>query len=249
MPPSEAGFCDSSDVKILAHRGAHGPEHPGIRENTLEAFAAAAALGIDGVELDVRRSADHQLVVHHDPAVPDGRVIADTVGADLPDWLPRLEVVLDLCAGMRLIDVEIKNSPLEPGYDVDHGLGCAVAEMTGARGLSGQDSNMLVSCFNLATLDAFHLVDGATRTGWLTLPAYDQGRASHDAARSGHRALHPPARVTDAETVDIAHGLGLEVVVWTVNEAAQMELMAGLGVDVMVTDYPALAVKVLGPAS
>ena len=236
-------------MKILAHRGAHDPEHPGIRENTLEAFAAAAALGIDGVELDVRWSVDHHLFVHHDVAVPDGRVIADTLGAELPAWLPKLEAVLDLCAGMRLIDVEIKNAPLEPGYDAGHGVGRAVAELTGARGLSGRASDLLVSSFNLATLDAFHLADRATRTGWLTLPAYDQGRAAHDAASSGHQALHPPARVTDGETVDIAHGLGLDVVVWTVNDAAQMELMAGLGVDVMVTDYPALALKVLGQAS
>lgn len=231
-------------MQILAHRGAHDPEHPGIRENTLHAFEVATGLGIDGVELDVRRSSDRHLVVHHDPALPDGRVIADTLRADLPEWVPGLDAALDVCAGMILIDVELKNSPLEADYDADHGLGLAVAEVTGAKG--GSIPNLLVSSFNLGTLDAFHLADRTTRTGWLTLPAYDQGRAAHDAARSGHCALHPPARVADAETVDIAHGLGLEVVVWTVNDPDQMESMAGLGVDVMVTDYPALAVRVLG---
>ncbi|GAC1353769.1 MAG: glycerophosphodiester phosphodiesterase [Acidimicrobiales bacterium] len=236
-------------MKILAHRGAHEPEHPGVRENTLEAFELAAGLGIDGVEFDVRRSADRRLVVHHDPAIPDGRVIADTAGADLPEWVPGLDAVLDLCAGMSVIDIELKNSPLEPNYDADHGVGRAVAEVTQSRGLSGAGQNLLVSSFNLATLDAFRLADGATRTGWLTLPAYDQCRAAHDAARKGHCALHPPVRVADAETVDVAHGLGLEVVVWTVNDPEQMESMAGLGVDVMVTDYPALAVRVLGRMS
>jgi len=35
-------------------------------ENTVEAFVAAGALGADGVELDVHRTADGALVVHHD---------------------------------------------------------------------------------------------------------------------------------------------------------------------------------------
>ncbi|GAC1603289.1 MAG: glycerophosphodiester phosphodiesterase [Acidimicrobiales bacterium] len=235
-------------MQILAHRGAHGPEHPDVRENTLRAFEIAAGVGIDGVELDVRWSADRQLVVHHDAALPDGRVIAETVGTDLPQWVPRLETVLERCSEMALVNVEIKNSPLEASYDPDHALGRAVAELTRAGGAGGPNTNLLVSSFNLATLDAFRLVDRATRTGWLTLPAYDQGRAAHDAARKGHGALHPPARATDQETVDIAHGLGLAVVVWTVNDSSQMELMAGLGVDVMVTDCPGLAVKVLGRA-
>ena len=39
------------------------------RENTLEAFAGALGLGADGVELDVRRTSDGRLVVHHDAEI------------------------------------------------------------------------------------------------------------------------------------------------------------------------------------
>lgn len=50
---------------VIAHRGnsAHAPE------NTLEAFKQAVALKVDGVEFDVRLTADNQLVVIHDPTV------------------------------------------------------------------------------------------------------------------------------------------------------------------------------------
>ena len=50
---------------VLGHRGA---SHA-CPENTLAAFAQARAFGADGVELDVRRTADDRLVVHHDPHV------------------------------------------------------------------------------------------------------------------------------------------------------------------------------------
>lgn len=50
---------------VFAHRGnsAHAPE------NTLESFRQAVALGVDGVEFDVRLSADGEVVVMHDPTV------------------------------------------------------------------------------------------------------------------------------------------------------------------------------------
>ena len=47
---------------IWAHRGAsaYAPE------NTIPAFELALSMGSDGIELDVQRSADGQLVVIHD---------------------------------------------------------------------------------------------------------------------------------------------------------------------------------------
>ena len=47
---------------IIGHRGASAA----FRENTIEAFLGAAEAGADWVELDIRRSADGEIVVHHD---------------------------------------------------------------------------------------------------------------------------------------------------------------------------------------
>ncbi|MDX2184324.1 MAG: glycerophosphodiester phosphodiesterase family protein [Gemmatimonadaceae bacterium] len=57
---------------IVGHRGnaAHAPE------NTLASFQQAVDAGVDALELDVRLSADGEVVVHHDPTVDrttDGR--------------------------------------------------------------------------------------------------------------------------------------------------------------------------------
>ena len=52
-------------------------------ENTLAAFSKARELGADGVELDVRRSADGVLVVHHDPAIDGFGPLAQLTFAEL----------------------------------------------------------------------------------------------------------------------------------------------------------------------
>ena len=67
-------------TRVIAHRGASAAE----RENTVAAFARAVAMGADGIELDVRRTADGQPAIHHDPDLPDGRPIASLLAADLP---------------------------------------------------------------------------------------------------------------------------------------------------------------------
>ena len=59
----------------------------------------------------------------------------------------------------------------------------------------------------------------------------------------------PPAfgdiTLVTAESVAAAHRLGLEVHVWTINEPAEMEALLDLGVDGIMTDFPARAVEVL----
>lgn len=226
---------------VLAHRGAHDPESPGVRENTVEAFRRAAQVGADGVELDVRQTSDRVLVVHHDATLPDGRALASTARRDLPEWLPDLERALAACAGLGLVNVELKASPLEPAFDPEFGTARAVADL-----LAGPHPPVLVSSFNLAALDVFHTAAPAIPTGWLTTAAFDPERAAADAAARGHTAFHPPEAQVTPELIDAVHRLGLRVVAWTVNDGARMAELAAMGVDVLVTDVPATAQAALG---
>jgi hypothetical protein len=81
--------------------------HREARENTLEAFAKARELGCDGVELDVRLTSDRNVVVHHDPALSGGELIATMAAGNLPPWLPSLDEALGVLEGMEVI-VELK---------------------------------------------------------------------------------------------------------------------------------------------
>ena len=56
-------------------------------------------MGADAVELDVRRTRDGVLVVHHDPHLHDLRLIVDTNRADLPSTVPDLGAALDCVRG------------------------------------------------------------------------------------------------------------------------------------------------------
>ena len=53
---------------VIAHRGASAQ----FTENTLDAFLGAVDQGADGVELDVRRTSDDHLAIHHDDGLADG---------------------------------------------------------------------------------------------------------------------------------------------------------------------------------
>ena len=95
----------------LAHRGLHTPGGPA--ENTLEAFVAAREAGY-GVELDVHLSADGVPVVHHDPVLADGRLLAGVAVADLPPHVPTLAAALDVLRRVPVM-VELKQEGLRIG--------------------------------------------------------------------------------------------------------------------------------------
>lgn len=79
MPVTTHPLLAAGRRLVVGHRGnrAHAPE------NTLPAFAEAVALGVDALELDVRLSADGEVVVLHDPTV-DRTTNGHGAAADLP---------------------------------------------------------------------------------------------------------------------------------------------------------------------
>lgn len=222
---------------LYGHRGASAD----APENTLAAFALARAQEADGVELDVRRSADGDLVLHHDPVLPDGRVIVETPTAALPDHVPSLAAALDECAGL-VVNVEIKNSPFDPDHDPERRLADDVVALLRARG--GRD-RVLVSSFDLATVDRVRALDPSVPTAFLTFVDPVGADAVVLAAERGHVAIHPHHATVDAGFIALAHGAGLEVNVWTVDDPDRLRELAAAGVDGIVTNVPARAREAL----
>ena len=102
-------------MMIFAHRGASKLE----RENTLKAFAKAIELGVDGIELDVRKTVDNHLVVFHDPEI-NGRKICKLTFEEINResakenyQVPELEESLRLIAGKAHVQIEIKEEGFE----------------------------------------------------------------------------------------------------------------------------------------
>lgn len=217
--------------RIVGHRGASST-HP---ENTIEAFLAARAAGADGVELDVRRTADDVLVVHHDASLPDGRVLRRTPAAELPDGVPTLAEALEAC-GDLWVNIEIKNLPSDPDYDAEHGISVAVAALVGAYDVGEQ---VRVSSFDMATLDRLRAVDPGIATGWLVFTGTAPAQFIDRAAAHGHDAIHAHDLLVDRSFLRLAERAGLNVLVWTVDEPARIRQLAEWGVEAIITNDPA----------
>ena len=213
---------------VFAHRG----NTEGYRENTLEAFAEAKRLGADGVELDVRLTADGALAVHHDPVVPGFGSLAELRVPDLPPHVPLLADALAVCEGM-VVNVEIKNDPREPGHDPAEAVAASMATAIADSGWTGR---VIVSSFQVSTLRAVRAADGRLPLGSLWPLSVDVEAALGLAVEEGWRAVHPFVSLVTPELVARAHGAGLGVNVWTVNAGEDLRAMVSLQVDSVITD-------------
>ena len=115
---------------VVSHRGDH--EH--APENTLAAYANAIKAGADYVEIDLRTTADSQLVIMHDASV-DRMTSGTGLVKDLtwdqlhllkvkdkshPEWgesdIPLFSQVLELCKGKIYIYLDFKNADPAAAY-------------------------------------------------------------------------------------------------------------------------------------
>jgi glycerophosphoryl diester phosphodiesterase len=221
-------------TQIAGHRGASNA----FRENTLEAFGGAFAMGAHMVELDVRRTADAQMVVHHDAHIENMGPIIHLRADQLPGYVPSLEQALNVCAGMD-VNVEIKSDAREPDHDPDHWLAQAVVELLVAR---SDADKMIVSSFDRSCIDRVRQLAPQLRTGFLyvlPLPSIDEILESTRAG--GHVAIHPHHAGVNQDVVTKAHRHGLAVNVWTVDDPDRIRELAAIGVDTIITNVPDLA--------
>jgi glycerophosphoryl diester phosphodiesterase len=219
-----------TDPWVIAHRG--GPA-AGVEENSLAAFGAAHAAGVEMVEIDVRRSADGRLVVVHDAAVA-GLSVRRTPLAALRAAtgleLVELATVVDFAAGRFGLDVELKES----GYEEE-----VLAALTPVR--TGGPP-LIVTSFFTRVLRRVRASEPGIDTGLLVRTA--TARLPRRLASSGARYLLPPASALRRGVLDAAERAGVPAIPWTVN--APDDLRHALGhpaVAGVITDLPELALR------
>ena len=206
---------------LLAHRG----DHRQAPENTLAAFAAALAIpGIDGLELDVRASADCVAVVLHDASlrrVQGRRIRASrlTMTELAAHGVPTLAAVLAACPPDAFLDVELKED-----------LGEAVlAPLREARGCSdGSVAGVVISSFDQAALASVRRLAPAwpcwLNTVWLS------DRAIRAAAALGCTGIAAGWHRIDATRAARVAAAGLDLAAWTVRDAGARDRLARFGV-------------------
>jgi glycerophosphoryl diester phosphodiesterase len=225
---------------IIAHRGASRA----APENTVDAFALAVTMGVDGIELDVRRSRDGRLVVHHDARIAGGEAIIDLDRRDLPDHIPDLRDALLACAGPSgaveiTVNIEIKNDAHEPDFDPTR----SIAPLVVHEALAVADPRRwLISSFDLAMVDAVLATGAGVATAWLVVDVPSD--AVTVLTGRGHVALHPWVGTLDRSTVDECHAAGIAVNTWTCDDPERMRELIAWGVDGICTNVPDVALAV-----
>jgi glycerophosphoryl diester phosphodiesterase len=224
-------FDYSPMPRILAHRGASAA----APENTLEAFRTAVQMGADGVELDVHATADQVILIHHDPILPGVGPIAEHTAAECraapgPGGAP-----VPTLGGALEVWVEVKALPDSADAALLAALDCGPAPRRYA-----------VHSFDHRIVARLGRLRPTLRRGCLLVARLLAPVAAVQAA--GATALWQEASAVDASLVRQAHDAGIEVIVWTVNDAAAAVALAALGVDALCGDAPDLLRSALAAA-
>ncbi len=253
---------------VYAHRG-------GAKlwpENTLFAFQKAWELGVDVLEMDVRSTRDGAIVVIHDSTVDrttngSGAVremtLAEIQALDAgyrftPDGgrtfpyrgrgirIPTLEEVFDALPRARF-NIEVKaNDP------------ALVPHLAALIQKKGMEEQVVVGAADQRTANALRaalpeVATFATRDEIRAFWLWQKVRLAR-AWRPVPDALQVPPTYTVAgwrvavvspHFVRAAHGLGLHVAVWTVDDPDEMVRLLDMGVDGIMTDRPDILLQVV----
>ena len=221
---------------VIAHRGASAYRP----ENTLAAYALAVEQRADMIEIDLHRTRDGAVVVCHDAGLEglggSGEIADATLDevraldAGGGERVPTLEEVLDGFGPRIPFNLELKRGARE-AYA---GLEEAAARAVTARGLL---ERTLFSSFYDPDLALLRQVCPGARIALLLSRRHPQG-ALERARALGAEALNPEAALVTPELISQAHGAGLAVYPFTVDDPEAMRRLLAWGVDGLFTNVP-----------
>ncbi|MEU4685434.1 glycerophosphodiester phosphodiesterase family protein [Streptomyces xinghaiensis] len=232
-------FLDHPATLAFAHRGGAAD---GL-ENTTAAFRRAVAAGYRYLETDVHATADGALVAFHD-ATLDRVTDARGAIAELP-WSRVRRARVAGTEPLPLFEELLEEFP-EARWNVDVKAEAALAPLIRLLRRTGAWHRVCVGSFSEARVARAQRLGGprlATSLGTrgvlgLRLRSYRlPARSRHSAVCVQVPERHGRLRVVDRAFVRAAHALGLQVHVWTVNDADRMAALLDLEVDGIMTDH------------
>jgi len=224
---------------IYAHRGASSD----FTEGSKAAYQGAIAQGADGFECDVRLTKDHQIICYHDRNTTRlskiNLEIAKTTYSDLKERVDpyRLDQLLDLAIeNKKDLVIEFKH-PVPTGGLVEKLTHKLLAE----KSAEITKSKMTISLISFSYLATLRNLRSGYQSAYLV-------QSKMLSKINPAPIIGPSIKLVreNPEFVTAAIKKGKKVFVWTVNNEADLQLCAKLGVSAVMSDNPALARKVLG---
>jgi glycerophosphoryl diester phosphodiesterase len=225
---------------IIAHRGA--PSF--AKENTIESFEKAIALGADMIEFDVRRTKDNIFIAHHDESI-QSKLIQELPYKKISEMarqqgfsIPIVEEVLKSTRGKIKLDVELK----EEGYE---------REIVALLSKYFKEDQFIITSFNDSSLKVIKdnypeikvgLLLGKLKTPLLMRISEFFPMKRYKKAKADFLVAH--WKLLRAGFLERARRSHKPVIVWTVNDETMMErLFKDRRVYAMITDKPDIAVS------
>lgn len=241
-------------MKVFAHRGASG-DYP---ENTMLSFRKSLEIGVDGIELDVHKSKDGELVVIHDEDIQrtfKGKgLVKDYTLEELQQFtcrkfefvnndhckIPTLRDVFELIKDEDItLNIEAKTDLIH--YDIEQDILNLIYEYK-------INNKILISSFNHDCINIFKNLDSSINYGALYECEKDykpECNVFDHAKKLNIYSINISQELVTKEVVDMAHENNLKVFVYTVNKPNSMRKMIELGADGVFSDYPDLMNEIL----
>jgi glycerophosphoryl diester phosphodiesterase len=246
MAATRPAYLDAHLPIAFAHQGG-GHENP---ENTMAAFDHAAALGFRYIETDVQATADGVVITFHDNTLDRMTDRTGTI-AELP-WSTVQQATVKGGQPLCLLEDLLTKYPnarvnIEPKHD--H----AVAPLIDIIRKHDAVDRVCIGSFSGKRVSQMRKALGAalcTSTGplatlrWVIGSVLPRPLGALVARTSAHCYQVPVKQwfipVTHARSVALAHHMGKQVHVWTIDDAAEVARLLDLGVDGIMTDRPTI---------
>ena len=213
----------------IGHRGARAYEP----ENTLRSFKRALDLGVDAVELDVRRTRDNEMIVIHDDNVDrttngtgpvSGLTLAEIrkLVVEKGERIPTLEEALDFLDKRVKILIELKEKGLEEN----------LLDLICKKQL---ERSVIITSFLEESLRKVRELNREVETGLIYVRHKNPIKKALELKAN---YLLPLYRFTHNTDVARAHESGLKVIVWTINTKREAKEYQAKGVDGIASDKP-----------
>ncbi len=221
-----------SKTLVIGHRGA--ASH--ALENTALSFSKAIEMGVDGIELDIRETLDHEfLVIHHDHL---GRISQQPHRVDKTAAAVLKSV--DLHGGLQLLSLEeaFKIIPARIGVLVEVKALRSYSKLVNRVALERRRRNLMLTSFDLTLLLKIYRMDPRLSLGVVSRSLRNIRKAQEMGV--GFSSVCLDYQCLNQPLVDGLKTLDLKIFAWTVDRPQDMARMLDLEIDGIISNKPDL---------